>query len=134
MGGAAGLGVGRTEQGQRGLLQRDELALGLEERGRELQAGEAGELGGALVVQRVLRVGGVEGRAEDAGDGLLDLVGRVLAEGEGARDAAVDDARVALDRVQLLGAARLVQVDLQLLGFDRAQHVLLRAHTHPENK
>lgn len=114
-----------ADEREGGLLEGDELALGLHESGRELETGQTGQLGGLLVVQRLLRVGGLEGRAEHGRDGLLDLVGRVLAEGEGARHAAVDDARVALHRVQLLGAARFVQVDLQLFGLNRAQNVFL---------
>ena len=107
------------------LLQRYEAPLGLHERGRELQTRQTRELARLLVVERLLRVAVLEWRAEHARYGLLDLVWRVLAEREGATHAPIDDARVALDRVELLRAARLVQVDLQLLGLDVAQNVLL---------
>ena len=85
-------------RGQATFVQRDELALGaLGQCWRELEAGERGQLAGLLLVERLLRVACLEGRAEHARDGFLYLVGRVLVEGEGAADAAVEDARDALN-------------------------------------
>ena len=71
-----------------------------------------------LLVERLLQVAALEGRTEHARYGLFDLVRRVLAEGDRAAHPSVYDARIALDRVEFLGASQLVQVDLQLLSFD----------------
>ena len=107
------------------LLQRDELSLCFHESGRELQTSQTGQLAGFLLIERLLRVGALEGRAEHARDRFFDFVRRVLAEAEGATHSTVYDSSVAFHSVEFLGAARFVQIDLQLFGLDSAKNVFL---------